>query len=83
MGFFFQWTLERVRNSHGKRDIGVGAIEVLLYISVNIIVEMGHGLLSIPSFILSGILKYHKQDFVMHNLAYTLHRYTKMKFYPL
>ena len=31
MGFFFQWTLERVQNSRGKRDIGVRAIAVLLY----------------------------------------------------
>ena len=27
---FFQWTQERVRNSHGKRAISVRAIEVLL-----------------------------------------------------
>ena len=31
---FFQGTEERVRNSRGKRDIGVRAIEVLLYISI-------------------------------------------------
>ena len=28
---FFQGTLERVQSSHGKRAIGVRAIEVLLY----------------------------------------------------
>ena len=31
MGFFFQGTQERVRNSRGKRTISVRAIEVLLY----------------------------------------------------
>ena len=31
MGFFFQGTQERVRNSRGKRAISVRAIEVLLY----------------------------------------------------
>ena len=30
MGFFFQGTQERVRNSHDKRAISVRAIEVLL-----------------------------------------------------
>ena len=30
MGFFFQGTQERVRNSRGKRAISVRAIEVLL-----------------------------------------------------
>ena len=30
-GIFFLGTQERVRNSHGKRAIGVRAIEVLLY----------------------------------------------------
>ena len=30
MGFFFQGTQERVRKSHGKQAIIVGAIEVLL-----------------------------------------------------
>ena len=35
MGFFFQGTQERVRNNHGKRDIGVQAIEVLLYMGKN------------------------------------------------
>ena len=32
MGFLFQGTQERVRDSHGKRAIGVRATEVLLYI---------------------------------------------------
>ena len=31
MGFLFQGTRERVRNSHGKRAISVRAIEVILY----------------------------------------------------
>ena len=31
MGFFFLGTQEKVRNSRGKRAIGVRAIEVLLY----------------------------------------------------
>ena len=31
MGFLFQGTQERVRNSHGKRAISVRATEVLLY----------------------------------------------------
>ena len=30
-GFLFQWTQERVRNSHDKRAISVRATEVLLY----------------------------------------------------
>ena len=34
-GIFFPWTLERVRNNRGKRDIGVRAIEVLLYLEFN------------------------------------------------
>ena len=32
MGFLFQGTQERVRDSHGKRAIGVRATEVLLYL---------------------------------------------------
>ena len=32
IGFFFQRTQERVRNSRGKRAISVRAIEVLLYL---------------------------------------------------
>ena len=32
MGFLFQGTRERVRNSHGKRAISVRATEVLLYL---------------------------------------------------
>ena len=34
MGFFFQGTQERVRNSRSKRSIDVRAIEVLLYIVI-------------------------------------------------
>ena len=34
MGFFFQGTQERVRNSRGKRAISVRATEVLLYIQL-------------------------------------------------
>ena len=34
VGFFFQGTQERVRNSRGKRAISVRAIEVLLYIDL-------------------------------------------------
>ena len=35
---FFQGTLERVRNSHGKRAIFVRANEVLLYIQIMIMI---------------------------------------------
>ena len=36
---FFQGTQETVRNSRGKRAISVRAIELLLYIEVNLIIQ--------------------------------------------
>ena len=37
MVFFLIGTQGRVRNSHGKRAIGVRATEVLLYLTVHVI----------------------------------------------
>ena len=38
MGFFWQGTQERVRNSRGKRVISIGAIEVLLLLLLLLII---------------------------------------------
>ena len=38
MGFMFQGTQERVRNSRGKRAVGVRATEVLLYVRTSLII---------------------------------------------
>ena len=39
MGFLFQGTQERVLNGRGKRAISVRAIEVLLYIILNCVLQ--------------------------------------------
>ena len=46
MGFFFLGTLEQVRNSRGKRAIGVRAIKVLLYVHLVLVNCLGG--LSVP-----------------------------------